>query len=178
MSSPSEPVNIRGPSFPFNSVTSTPSGTPDIRALRAQYSGTPPVPNIPARYTPPVGSYSNVSRDESSCVNLSLNESIARLHRPSSSVISARRPTSYAADNTVGDLDDLPAEDKARVLRRHLLLHGERPSRTDLRSSDGSDQDAPDADEPSAGPSTPLRPVREISETFPIPYHAPGADVT
>ena len=96
----------------------------------------------------------------------------------SSSVIGARRPTSSAVDNTIADLDDLSAEDKARVLRRHLLLHGERPSRTDLRSSHSSDQDTPDVDESLAGSSTPLRSPRELSETFPIPYYVPGADVT
>ncbi|KAH0833091.1 amino acid transporter [Lanmaoa asiatica] len=183
MSSPSKPVNIHGP-LAFNSATSTPSGTPDIQALRAQYYGTPPVPNIPARYTPPVGSYSNTTRDGSPSANLSSNELFSKLHRPSSGTISAKRPASpgtsgSAIDANVVDLDDLPAEDKARVLRRHLLLRGERrPSRTDLRSSDGSDQDTPDLDDPSAESSTPLRLPREVSETFPIPYHAPGADVT
>ncbi|KAF8556226.1 amino acid transporter [Imleria badia] len=178
MSSPSKPVNIRPGSPPtFDSVTSTPSGTPDIRALRAQYSGTPPVPNIPSRYTPvpPADDFPSTSLS---------NELPARIHRPSSSAINSKRPASAAGtgsvvDNTVVDLDDLPAEDKARMLRRHLLFHGERhPSRTDLRSSDGSDQDPGDLDEPSAEPSTPLRIPREVSETFPIPYHAPGADVT
>lgn len=77
------------------------------------------------------------------------------------------------------DLDDLPAEDKARVLRRHLRFREEhRPSRTDLRSSDGSDQDTLDPDDPPAESSTPLRIPREVSDTFPIPYHVPGADVT
>jgi proton-coupled amino acid transporter len=183
MSSPSKPVNIRSPPLSFDSASPTPSGTPDIRALRAQYSGTPPVPNIPARHTPPVGSYANSTRDGSQSANLSSNELIAKLHRPSSSAISAKRPESAAAsgsvvDNTVVDSDDLPAEDKVRMLRRHLLFRGERPSRTDLRSSDGSDQDTPDLDEPFAESSTPPRPPRDISETFPIPYHAPGADVT
>lgn len=183
MSSPSKPVNIHSPPLPFNSASFTPSGTPDIRALRAQYSGTPPVPNIPARHTPPVDSYSSSTRDGSPSANLSSNELIAKLHRPSSSATSAKRLASAAAsgsvvDNTVVDPDDLPAEDKVRVLRRHLLFRGERPSRTDLRSSDGSDQDIPDLDEPSAESSTPLRPSLETSETFPIPYHAPGADVT
>lgn len=135
------------------------------------------MPNIPARYTP-VGSYSNTARDVSPSVNTPSNELAAGLHRPSLSVISVKRPTSSSADNTTVDLEGLPAEDKARVLRRHLLLHGERASRTDLRSSDGSDQDAPDVDEPSADSSSPLRPAREASDAFPIPYHAPGADVT
>lgn len=72
-------------------------------------------------------------------------------------------------------MDDLPAEEKARVLRRHLLLRGERHSRTDLRSLGGSDQDPPDPDEPRASAGS-LQ--RDASETFTIPYHAPGADVT
>ncbi|KAF8440342.1 amino acid transporter [Boletus edulis BED1] len=180
MSSPSQPVNIRSRSPPaFDSATSTPSGTPDIRALRAQYSGTPPVPNIPARYSSPLDSYTSGSPSANPA-----NEFSSPLRRPSYSAINAKRPASAAgsgspADNTMVDLDDLPAEDKARVLRRHLRFHGDhRPSRTDLRSQDGSEQDSPDTDEPSVESSTPLRVAREVSDTFPIRYHAPGADVT
>jgi len=172
MSSPSKPVNIRSSSLALDSVAVTPSSTPDIRALRAQYSGTPPVPNIPARCTPPVGSYSGSTRGGSPSANLTSNELFSKVHRPSSSAISAK-------DSAIVDSDGPAAEDKVRVLRRHLLFHGERrPSRTDLRASDGSDQDTHDLDEPSAESSTPLRSPRELSETFPIPYHAPGADVT
>lgn len=176
--SSSKPVNIRN-ALAFDSATSTPSGTPDVRALRAQYSGTPPVPNIPPRYTPPAGSYSNPTRDGSPSTNLSSNELFAKLHRPSSSTINAKRPANAATpgsavDNNVVDLDNLPAEDKARMLRRHLLLSGDRhQSRTDLRSLDGSDQDIPDQDERTLGSSQ-----RDVSEAFSIPYHAPGADVT
>ncbi|KAG9315046.1 transmembrane amino acid transporter protein-domain-containing protein [Chiua virens] len=182
MSSPSKPVNINNRPVAFDSDSTTPSGTPDIRALRAQYSGTPPVPNIPARYTPLLGSYPNATRYGSPNTGFSANELITR-DRTTSGAINAKRPTSSAAsggaaDNNIVDLDDLPAEDKARVLRRHLLLHGERPSRTDLRSSEGSDQGVPDPDETSAESSTPTRPGREISEAFPIQYHVPGADVT
>lgn len=180
MSSPSKPVYIRR-SLASNSAISTPSGTPDIRvqALRAQYSGTPPVPNIPARLTPPVGSYSNSPNDASPSANISSTELFSKLHRPSSSAIGAKRPGSAvgsgsAVENNVVDLDNLPAEDKARILRRHLLMSGERhQSRTDLRSLDGSEQDMPDLDEPSAASLQ-----RDASETFSIPYHAPGADVT
>ncbi|KAG8213253.1 amino acid transporter [Butyriboletus roseoflavus] len=149
MSTPSKPVNIRN-SLASNSPIYTPSGTPDIQALRAQYSGTPPVPNIPARYTPPVCSY---SCDGSPSANLSANELFSKLHRPSSSTISAKRPSSAVASGSAVDnnMDDLPAEEKAR----------------------GSTYEAPDLDEPSAGSLQ-----RGVSETFPIPYHAPGADVT
>ncbi|KAI9567358.1 amino acid transporter [Boletus coccyginus] len=180
MSSPSKPVNIRSSSLALDSAVVTPPGTPDIRALRAQYSGTPPVPNIPVRCTPPVGSYSGSTRGGSPSANLTSNDLFSKLQRPSSSAISARSPASAAAsgsaaDSTVVDLDGPAAEDKVRLLRRHLLFHGERrSSRTDLRSSNDSDQDTHDLDEPSAESST----QREVSETFPIPYHTPGADVT
>lgn len=180
MSSPSKPVNIRSPSLALDSAVVTPPGTPDIRALRAQYSGTPPVPNIPVRCTPPVGSYSGSTRGGSPSANLTSNDLFSKLQRPSSSAISVKSPagaagSGSAADSTVVDLDGPAAEDKVRLLRRHLLFHGERrSSRTDLRSSNGSDQDTHDLDEPSAESST----QREVSETFPIPYHAPGADVT
>lgn len=182
MSSPSKPVNIRSP-LASNSATttSTPSSTPDIRALRAQYSGTPPVPNIPVRHTLSVESYSNSAHGGSPSINLSSNELFSKLHRSSSGTISAKRPASAVAsgsavENNAVDLDNLPAEDKARILRRHLLMRGERhQSRTDLRSLDGSEQDipTPDPDDPSA-----VSLQRDASEPFSIPYHAPGADVT
>jgi proton-coupled amino acid transporter len=186
MTSTSKPVNISSPRVTAShSGTPTPTGTPVIRALlRAQYSGTPPVPNIPARYTPPSSSFSNSNRGGSPGINL-LSPSEVVLHRPSLGGISAKRPATPGApesgvDVSAAELDDLLDEDKARVLRRHLVLHEERQSRADLRSLASSDQDAREADVPSAGPSTPVRlpPQRDGSEAFPIPYHAPGADVT
>ncbi|KAF9223706.1 amino acid transporter [Gyrodon lividus] len=186
MSSTSKPVNISSPrAAAFHSGSPTPTGTPDIRALRAQYSGTPPVPNIPARYTPPSGLYSNPSRGGSPGTNLlAPNEVAFKLHHPSVGGISAKRPSSSGVpesgvDVGIADLDDLSDEDKARVLRRHLVLREERQNRVDLYSLASSDQDAHEADVPSVGSSTPVRPPqRDESEAFPIPYHAPGADVT
>ncbi|KIK80948.1 hypothetical protein PAXRUDRAFT_833212 [Paxillus rubicundulus Ve08.2h10] len=186
MTSTSKPVNISSPRLnSSHSGTPTPTGTPVIRALlRAQYSGTPPIPNIPARYTPPIGSYSNTNRVGSPGINLlGSNEVVSQ--RPSLGGISARRPATPGAaesgvDVSAGELDDLLDEDKARVLRRHLVLREERQSRADLRSLSSSDQDTREADVPSTGSSTPVRspPQRDGSEAFPIPYHAPGADVT
>ncbi|KAF9243462.1 amino acid transporter [Melanogaster broomeanus] len=171
MSSSSKPVNIGSPrAAAFYSGTPPPgASTPDIKALRAQYSGTPPVPNIPVpvRYTPPSGS-------SPGAYFLTPKEMVFK--RPSSSGISAQRPTSSGTprsgvDVNVVDLEDLPDEDKARVIRRHLVLREE-----NFGSLASSDHDTREADAPSVGPSTPGR--GDGSEAFPIPYHASGADVT
>ncbi|KIJ66909.1 hypothetical protein HYDPIDRAFT_85219 [Hydnomerulius pinastri MD-312] len=84
-----------------------------------------------------------------------------------------------ANDVNVVDLDDLPDEDKAKVLRRHLVLREERQNRADMSSLASSDHAAGEAEAPSVGSSTPAPPPqRDGSEAFPIPYEAPGADVT
>ncbi|KAH7884389.1 amino acid transporter [Phlebopus sp. FC_14] len=183
MSSPSRPVNIVSPRAvsAFNSGTPTP-GTPDIRALRAHYSGTPPVPNVPARYTPTSGSYSSANREASLPVNLAANDLLSRSYFGGTS---AKRPfisgtPGSTIDNNAVDLDDLPDEDKAKVLRRHLLLPEERQNRVELNSVSGSEQDTRDTED-TASSSTPGRStqlLRGTSEAFPIPYEAPGADIT
>ncbi|KAJ7848865.1 transmembrane amino acid transporter protein-domain-containing protein [Mycena olivaceomarginata] len=71
------------------------------------------------------------------------------------------------------NLDDLPDEEKACVLRRHLVSKDERePPAAELEvplaGGSGSRWS-------SSGANTPLR--RGDTEPFPIPYHTPGADV-
>ena len=88
------------------------------------------------------------------------------------------------------DLEGLTDEDKARVLRRHLVSKEERlgtPRPEKPRSIAGSELDQGLLDAPElAGPSsrrssngahTPFL-NREDSDPFPIPYNAPGGDVT
>jgi proton-coupled amino acid transporter len=172
MSSPSKPLNIspRRPGDPADGLgvpgslsRSTPYGTPDIRLLRAQYAGTPPPRNIPLRPQPSDGSLPLASSQPGS------------FQGPSG--IAALRPTPSGtpdAELSNVNLDDLPDEEKARVLRRHLVSKEERePPAAELEAplagGSGSRRS-------SSGANTPLR--REDTEPFPIPYHTPGADVT
>jgi solute carrier family 36 (proton-coupled amino acid transporter) len=91
--------------------------------------------------------------------------------------ISARRPVGLglgagSSQNVVTgdgeapppDIADLPDEEKAKVLRRHLVSQEER----DVDDSAPSRQSS----------SSQLRLRQEHTEAFPVPYHAPGADVT
>lgn len=183
MSSQSRPVNISSPRQGniFDSSSLTPTGTPDLRAWRAQYTGTPPVPNIPPRFTP--GS----SSSNSPGLNLLPQpELIGRAFlSPSNGISPARLSTSAIPGSALDslDLDNLPDEDKARVIRRHLLMREERQNRPDLNSISGSSRDARVSNEdiPSVGSSSSLRSPaipREETEAFPIPYEAPGADIT
>jgi proton-coupled amino acid transporter len=164
MSIPSKPVNIRSPRLdPTNggtpgSFAATPIGTPDLRALRAQYAGTPTYPNIPPRILP--------SRT-------------ATPGLPSGPSSAPRPPALLAnlndASTSAVDIEDLPDEEKAKVVRRHLVSKNERRP----RSNAGSDLDV--VDHESSRRSSQVgasHPGREDTEPFPVPYHAPGADVT
>lgn len=177
MSTPSKPVNIKspllGPSDPPDAHTGsfTTIGTPDLRALRAQYAGTPPPPNIPPRSSP--------ARINSSAVSL-LPQGDATPSRPGPQPfggISALRPSTPGSGRETPqlDIDDLPDEEKVKVLQRHLVSKGGRQNR---EAENGSDIDL---SEP--GPSGSRRSSngvirREDTEPFPIPYDAPGGDVT
>ncbi|KAG0700274.1 amino acid transporter [Suillus ampliporus] len=183
MSSPSRPVNIGSPrqGHVFHSGTPTPTGTPDLRAWRAQYTGTPPVPNIPARFTP-----DSFTSGSPGLNTLPQSEFLGRAYRLPSGGISSARPSISGTpgsgfDSGALDLDNPPDEDKARVIRRHLLMREERQNRGDVNSIAGSELDGrvPNDDVPSAGSSTPPPAVLiEETEVFPIPYEAPGADIT
>lgn len=195
MTSPSNPVNIRGDRIAPNdseasgqaSFASTPIGTPDIRALRAQYaaSGTPPVHFPPRGGTP-------IARSGSPSVSL-VQPGEANTSRPGpqpvggitagKKVVSAVSGSSNnGSDNLeILDLDDLPEEEKLKVLRRHLVSKSERQNRFEPgRSSDALIP--PLAKTPSSKGSSTTdvsgRLQREDSEPFPIPYHAPGGDIT
>ncbi|KAK7460446.1 hypothetical protein VKT23_009168 [Stygiomarasmius scandens] len=177
MTSPSRPVNIR-PSPQAADLNATPSssvpvgsfvnGTPDLRALRAQYSGTPPrgleIPprNISSRSgTPVVGS---VTPGQSS-----------------PAPITANLPPTSGADSPANiplELDDLPPEEKARILRRHLVSKEER-ERDQQEGGSNTEQDVSELSRRSSGSrSNPPGLVREDTEPFPVHYNAHGADVT
>ena len=180
MSTPTRPVNIR-PGTPQTNDASSISGSPGIRALRAQY-GTPPVPNIPPRNIP----VQTPNIDIGGRVSSSPRPSIAgtpiiggiRMQAPGGPGSGARTPTSGYENQ----LEELTDEEKARILRRHLVSKEQREQQLDRKSSFGSFTDRGE------GPSKSKRqfvgvgrdplPVDEDSETFPIPYHTPGADLT
>lgn len=193
MTSPSQPVAIKSPRLapaePAESVSAsftTPIGTPDFRALRAQYAGTPPPPNIPLRGT------TAVQRNGSPAISLVPTSESSPL-RPGPQAIGGISATALRNSNSSGqsgtatppvvDLDELPDEEKAKVLRRHLVSKEERKNgQGEASSIAGSDLEVPHI--PEAGSSrrsssgAHAGPTREESEPFPIPYHAPGADVT
>jgi proton-coupled amino acid transporter len=164
MASTSEPLNIARPRLsPGDAVSNsftTPIGTPDLRALRSQYAaGTSPPPNIPPR----AGSAVPTPETESP--------------RPPRMT----RPGSPSSDVNALDLDDLPDEEKAKVLRRHLVSRDERMNRPVANSLPGSDAEvtqAPDQEISRKSSMQGLHPHREDTEPFPVPYHTPGADVT
>ncbi|KAJ7249233.1 transmembrane amino acid transporter protein-domain-containing protein [Mycena haematopus] len=185
MSSPSQPVNIskRPPIDPSDGLgvagslpNSTPYGTPDIRLLRAQYAGTTPPPNIPPRNT------STPSlRPKGSDSSLALPRSFQ-----AQGGIAALRPTpnngSDAELNNL-NLDDLPDEEKARVLRLHLVSKQEREREGQAKSTPNSELDVPVGGAAGSGSrrssyGAAAHVQREDTEPFPIPYHTPGADVT
>lgn len=189
MSNPSKPVDIASPrqrahdlldlpQISGSPISGRPSvGTPPPRLLRQSGTpGTPPAPpiaNIPPRAgTPNYGTPPGLGLPSS---------------RTSPGAFGAHTP-SRAADNPV-DLDDIPDEEKARVLRRHLVSRQERQNRIDRRSPPGSDNEDDNGSEGlgaggsgvslhSSGAASRSHPMREDTEPFPMPYDAPGGDIT
>lgn len=139
------------------------------------------MPNIPTRHTP-----DSFTSGSSGLNLLPQSEFLGRAYRLPPTGISPARPSSASApgnnfDSGALDLDAPQDEDKARVLRRHLLMPEERQNRGDVNSISGSELDGrvSNHDAPSAGSSTPpATAFREETEVFPIPYEAPGADIT
>jgi len=178
MSSSSKPVNIVSPrraNAEISSVGTPPtaravSGSPSPRALRAQYAGTPQPPNIPRRGTP-VGTPSAAGSSP-----FLTPTPLARAGEPSSVVslggISARRPDTPGSGIEGNALDDLTDEEKARILRRHLVSRQERdgPAGQSSRASVSGGSDNGVASKRSS--FSHLRTQREESEPFPVPYHA------
>jgi proton-coupled amino acid transporter len=97
--------------------------------------------------------------------------------------LSATRQLAGTSSETppIADLDDLPAEEKAKVVERHLVPKEQRTKVTaEGKSFEDSILDtSPGSDSPSRPSSTVVsRRQQEDLEPFPIPYDAPGADVT
>ncbi|KAI0649467.1 transmembrane amino acid transporter protein-domain-containing protein [Trametes meyenii] len=192
MSSPSKPFDIPSPrqQRPAN-VEGTPpnfgtpiSASPSPRFLRAQYTGTPPPPNIPLRAG---GTPTGTPRPTGSSSYLPLPAGEASSSSPRLALGDLRRPISGTPGSGQGDnpLDELTDEDKARIVRRHLVSREERennrPGTPDqpARGSFSAGSDAGNAGDVSKRSSTShLRLEREEANPFPVPYDAPGADVT
>ncbi|KAJ2917436.1 hypothetical protein MD484_g2996, partial [Candolleomyces efflorescens] len=202
MSSPSQPITIRSPR-PQEPAEGAPSsfvpsslGTPNLNALRGPFIGTPQVPNIPPRSSTPL------QRTGSPALgSIPLNEPSPR-RLPISppfvgSVPQSIRAGILASGGSPGPLlppslefEALTDEDKARVLRRHLVSKEERlgtPRPEKAASIAPSELEVPYQHQPEAGPSSrrssngtpqPYIHGEEDTDPFPIPYHAPGADVT
>jgi proton-coupled amino acid transporter len=176
-------------------------GTPDFRALRAAYTGTPPVPNIPPRVAAAVtgGATTPLYKPASSA---SLASTPQRSGQAFGGISATRQQLPQLAA-PISDLDDLPIEDKVQVLQRHLVAPELRTkpgspapnseSSDDIggkgsESTQGSIRSHPtgvsgDAAEDNSRRSSIIpppipQPQKEGSEAFPIPFHAPGADVT
>ncbi|KAK0205038.1 transmembrane amino acid transporter protein-domain-containing protein [Desarmillaria ectypa] len=180
MSTPTKPLSIRGrPIQPQDghsgasgslTGTSTPLGTPDMRALRVQYTGTPPpnslvIPprNIPGRTASPVAA-SDVSLPSVSGSASGPQASmggIAGLRGRSTGTPSP--PEDRNVTPLPPDADDLPEEEKIKVLRRHLVSTEERQRNNE---------------DPQASSSSSTHHPHESTEPFPVHYDVPGADVT
>jgi solute carrier family 36 (proton-coupled amino acid transporter) len=189
MTSPTRPVNIVSPRFSSPAGVGTPSsrrgpgsrgspagtpyaGTPDLRSLRAQYVGTPPLPNIPPRTGTP--------RPSSSTEPLVFGRGSPRT-APALSELSARRPTTPAVGVGLG-LEDAPPPDptidtesfqedeRVKILRKHLVSREERQA-ANYNESSG----VPSRQASSSNLALEFQPD---PEAFPVPYHTPGADIT
>ncbi|KAI0635584.1 transmembrane amino acid transporter protein-domain-containing protein [Trametes polyzona] len=161
------------------------SASPSPRLLRAQYAGTPPPPNIPLRAGgTPTGTPRQTG--SSSYLPLPAGEASSSSPRLAAGELSARRPVSGTPGSGQGDnpLDELTDEDKARIVRRHLVSREERQNRPatpeqPARGSFSAGSDAGNAGNVSKRSSAShIRLEREDTNPFPVPYDAPGADVT
>ncbi|PPQ89338.1 hypothetical protein CVT25_003175 [Psilocybe cyanescens] len=202
MTSPSQPLDIKSNNRPVpNDLDTQPSsytpsqGTPDLRALRAQYAGTPPLPNIPMRGTGTPTNRAGAASSSASLLSTPMTNDPSPL-RPGPQAVSGlsatRQNVTNSSDSTIptsiADLDDLPAEEKVKVLERHLVAKEQRTKAAHdgtTKSVVGSVQDpavgtttATDVDPLHSRRSSAGATQRVDMEPFPIPYDAPGADVT
>lgn len=206
MASPAKPLAIRNARKTAGDASDnsqagtpqgTPVGTPDIRAIRARVQNavsTPPR-SIPARALTP-GSTPGTPYNEGLYGSPKPRSISSALAGPSSTSVPSNgleiatgkvRPSfveadaaGYESDDNPLNLDDFPDEEKARVLRRHLVSKAERGRDREVRSV-ASEEQLPQlrTSGSSHSRSIPGSHIgREESEPFPIPYDAPGADVT
>lgn len=181
MTSPSKPVSIGSPRLrPNDNEQDEYVGTPDLRLLRQQF-GTPPVGTTIPRFRP------SSSTPHESPLPLS---SATDIRAPAPISSSLDTPPPFLSDPPSEPIRspkiDLPEDEKMKVLRKHLVSREQRlgeagPSRSHLSSrkpsihEPGSSQSASRSS--SKDPSQ-RHALRENSEPFPLPYNAPGGDIT
>jgi solute carrier family 36 (proton-coupled amino acid transporter) len=191
MTSPTRPVNIVSPRIsPAAAGFGTPgsrrgtgspaavgtpysgTGTPDLRSLRAQYFGTPPLPNIPPR----TGTSTPRGGPSTSTDPLGFPRGGTPRPVPSISGISARRPAviglgidDILQPDPTADVESTYEEDKVKVLRKHLV------SREERQGNNNGSSGVPSRKSSIANLAFE---AQEDSEAFPVPYHTPGADIT
>ncbi|KAH9945045.1 transmembrane amino acid transporter protein-domain-containing protein [Epithele typhae] len=186
MSSPSKPFDIPSPrrgQLVHPNATPPVAGTPNFgtglsaspspRFLRAQYTGTPPLPNIPPRSgATPIGTPSSTA---------------PFLPGPSAEASSSNpafllRPGSGTPGSDANPFDDLTDEEKARILRRHLVSRDQRqnnrPVTPDIPPSASSQHGSQSGNLSHRSSASHIRLQREDTEPFPVPYDAHGADIT
>ncbi|TBU62928.1 transmembrane amino acid transporter protein-domain-containing protein [Dichomitus squalens] len=190
MSSPSKPFDIPSPRQQnVQNVASTPPtfGTPNLgtsaspspRFLRAQYTGATPPPNVPPRSTgTPIGT----PRPPSNFLPSAAGESSSYSSRGFASDVGARPAVGAAGSHVDNPFDDLTDEEKARILRKHLVSREERHNNgaglSDQAAGSSSRPDSVSGNLSNRSSVSQFRPQREDTEPFPVPYDAPGADIT
>lgn len=204
LTSPPQPLGIKSNDqlpTPGNNSELQPSsytlsiGTPNPQALRVQYAGTPPLPNIPICRTGTPTSQGGTTGGTSLTLLLlapGTNTDLGSPLRPPMGGLSATRQNISSSDilvNTqpnMADLDGLQPEEKAKVLGHHLMAKVQRRKASDSVSKlvVGSVQDpnvATGLDISRNLLSGVLRDhgvEKEDSEPFHIPYNAHGTHVT
>ena len=155
------PGSMPGPGF----------GTPSSRPARQGTPSTPPIANIPLRGA------------EGGGLPASFSARSARPHTPHS----GGSTTPPLGDNPNRPfLDDVTEEEMARVLRRHLVPRRAPEVNVDAGASDPAVEEMPSGSRRASGSgsqaSVPNPQVtsgnQEEDEPFPIPYDAPGGDIT
>jgi solute carrier family 36 (proton-coupled amino acid transporter) len=180
MSSPSKPLSIASPRLGpqiDNDTEETASQTPDLRHLRQQF-GTPPVwaaiPPFRSSGAATPLAVGSLARGSSSTDVRPLNI------RPIGSPLAADMITGTNTPLEVSDLATLDEEEKIKVLRRHLVSRAQRLGQSQQSSRRPSIHEPNFNRAHSRQPSLPASPgpSRDNSEPFPLPYNAPGGDIT
>jgi proton-coupled amino acid transporter len=196
---PSKPLNIGSPRSgqgltrdPRDLLSATPtgagvSGSP-MRPGGIGITSTPPVPNIP-RFGTPRATPAFPSPSGPSGLIGAGGSPAGTPGSFTAAGLSTTRPASslYGAEGTnTPNLDDLPDDEKARVLRRHLMTREEREAAAATAVPEepvGSRRDSDTSLHLStySGALKSRRPsaaVRQDTEAFPVPFEVPGTDVT
>lgn len=164
MSSPSKPVDIiASPRQQHRDLLDVP-GTPGTpRGVRGTPS-TPPVPNISPRFRRSNPDASGLHSDD--VVSSSLGTKTAT-------------PLAISRSESTKDLDKMSEEAMAKVLRRHLVSKEERQNQGEGVNTPASNREEDHSDSRRISASSSAQNLtREDTEPFPIPYDAPGGDVT